>query len=205
MSDFFYKEKIGPIISPVIKVKKEKMSPTVASAIDNLLNPSGNMFTRANTVRNMMDIEKMSLEQASKALSLRMSDIAEKLRLLEFSEKEQKTVLEYGFSEKSALMFLSLDKFLRSYAMEYCHRNSFSQEQIEGYVNGIIDSSNARAKMAKERANSIKKSAVKDIGFLLNSIEKTLCIAKRAGFEVAKEQTEKEDFFDIRIRVKKNK
>lgn len=205
MSDFFYKEKIGPALSPVIKVKKENMSPTIASAIDNLLNPSGNMFTRANTVRNMMNIEKMSLEEASKALSLRKSDVADKLRLLEFSEKERSTVLQYGFSEKSALMFLSLDKFLRAYAMEYCHRNGFSQEQIEGYVNGIIDSANAKAKTAQERMDSLKKSAVKDIGFLLNSIEKTLGIAKRAGFDVAKEQTEKEDFYDIRIKVKKNK
>ena len=56
MSDFFYKERLGPVFSPVINVKKADIPKAVVSAIDNLLSPSGNMFTRAETVRNLMKI-----------------------------------------------------------------------------------------------------------------------------------------------------
>ena len=105
VSDFFYKEKMGPLFSPVITLKNERISPVVVSAIDNLLSPDGNMFTRAETVRNLMRLEKLGLEETSKALSISTSDVANKLRLLEFSDKERAAILEYGFSEKDALQF----------------------------------------------------------------------------------------------------
>ena len=76
MSDFFYKEKMGPVFSPVISVKRDSVSPTVISAIDNLLSPSGNMFTRAETVKKLMGIEKMSLEQTAQAYVMNKMEIA---------------------------------------------------------------------------------------------------------------------------------
>ncbi len=101
MSDFFYKEKFGPMFSPVIKIKRENIPPTVVSAIDHLLSPTGNMFTRAETVKRLMKIENMNLDMTAKALSLKRSDVAGKLRLLEFSKPEREAVLEYGFPSRA--------------------------------------------------------------------------------------------------------
>ena len=122
MSDFFYKEKLGPVFSPVIKIKHEKMSPAVVSAIDNLLSPKGNMFTRAETVKCLMGLEKLSVEETAKALSLKMEDVAGKLRLLEFSETERCALLDYGFSERDALQFLRLDRVSRLFFIECCRK-----------------------------------------------------------------------------------
>ena len=138
MSDFFYKERLGPIFSPVINIKNEKLSPTVVSAIDNLLSPSGNMFTRAAAVKNLMSIEKLGLEETARVLSLKKTDVANKLRLLEFSQKERSAILEYGFSESGALEFLKLDKVTRLYTIEYCRKSGFDENEIKEYVDGVV-------------------------------------------------------------------
>ncbi len=206
MSDFFYKEKLGPVFSPVIKVKRGDVPLSVATAIDNLLNPSGNMFTRAQTVKNLMQLENYSLEQTAKALSLRMSDVGGKLRLLEFSDAERAAVLEYGFSEKSALDFLALDKYSRLYAMEYCHKNSFTPKQIEGYVEGLV---NAKLMKNAEKSTAAKKgerrALVGNIGFLFNSVDNFLRIARQAGFSVDDERSEDDEGYSIHIRIDKHK
>ncbi len=203
MSDFFYKERLGPVFSPVINIKRENVSPTVVSAIDNLLSPTGNMFTRAETVRNLMMVEKLSLEQTAKALSIKITDVANKLRLLEFSQNERGTILEYGFTESGALLFLELDKTVRLYAMEYCHKNSYSTQQIQGYVEGVVNSERVKKSQREERIERVKKCVVNDVGFFFNSIENALRLARRAGLEVENHKSEKEDSYDIHIKIKK--
>ncbi len=203
MSDFFYKENIGHVFSPIINVKHEEVSPTVLSAIDNLLSPNGDMFTRAATIKKLMQIEKMSLEAAAKTLSLGTKEVAGKLRLLEFTPKERQTILEYEYSESTALVFLELDKLHRLYAMEYCHKNGYSSEQIRKYVNKEIE--NKKKSLPLKAVDGIRKFSVCDVGFFLNSIENALRIAKNAGFDVENERSENENEYNIHIKVKKQK
>ena len=205
MSDFFYKEKLGAVFSPVLSIKHEKLSPAVVSAIDNLLSPSGDMFTRAQTVRNLMQIESLSLEEASKVLSLKKTDVANKLRLLEFSAAERSAIIACGFSELAALQFLKLDKLSRLYAMEFCNSNGYSDEQIQGYVDGVVSSKCERKEMIEKKIETVKKIALNDVGFFMNSIENAVRIAMRAGFDIEKTHAEKPDGYDIHISVKKKK
>ncbi len=203
MSDFFYKENIGHVFSPTINVKHEEISPTVLSAIDNLLSPAGNMFSRAKTIKNLMQIEKMSLEMTAKALSLSQKDVAGKLRLLEFSPKERQTILEYDYSENVALMFLELDKRCRLYTMEYCRKNDFSARQIREYVDKEIESK--RKSIPAKTMEGLRKISVCDVGFFLNSIENALRLAKNAGFNVEHERIENDGEYEIHIKVGKQK
>lgn len=203
VSDFFYKQKLGGTFSPVINVKHQNISPTVVSAIDNLLSPGGNMFTRAETVRNLMEIEKLDLDKTAKALSLKKTDVANKLRLLEFSEKERGAILEYSFSEASALQFLRLDKISRLYAMEFCRKSGYCDKQIEGYVDGIVNTKQTRKNEISEKIDNVRKFIINDIGFFLNSIENALRIARKAGFEVDNRTDETKDKYEIHISIKK--
>lgn len=203
MSDFFYKESIGPVFSPVINVKHENISKTIVSAIDNLLSPDGNMFTRAKAVKNLMQIEKLSLEETAKVLSLKTTDVANKLRLLEFSQKERCSLLENGFSEMSALEFLKLDKVSRLYAMEYCKRNDFDADGVRSYVESVIEKKNSKKQGAEKKSENVRKFVVSDIGFFFNSIENVLRLARKAGLEVDSETKETEERHDIHISVKK--
>ena len=169
MSDFFYKEKLGAAFAPVISVKRDETSTAVLSAIDNLLSPCGNMFTRAETVRTLMKLENLNLDSTAKALSLKRKDVANKLRLLEFSDKERDAVLEYGFSENSALEFLKIDKISRLYSMEYCKRNGYDDERILQYVQQQMDIKQRKMKESCGKAENVRKFSVNDPGFFFNS------------------------------------
>ncbi len=205
MSDFFHKETVGPVFSPVINIKKENISPTVISAIDSLLSPSGNMFTRAETVKNLMRLEKLTVEEAARVLSLKPVDVANKLRLLEFSEKERMAVIDHSFCETDALEFLKLDRVSRLYAIEYCSKSSFTSEEIKGYVDGLVNSGDMLKKQVEGRIEGVRKFVVGDIGFFFNSIDNALRLARKAGFEVQNDRVENEDGYDIHINVKKQK
>ena len=156
MSDFFYKEKLGPVFSPVIKIKHKNLSRTVVSAIDNLLSPSGNMFTRAETVKNLMSIEKIGLEETASALSLKPVDVANKLRLLEFSLPERTAILDGKFSETSALQFLRLDRVSRMYAIEYCIKEGLDTEGVNEYVDGIVASKTEKKLQLDKRIENVR-------------------------------------------------
>ena len=203
MSDFYYKQKTGQVFSPVIKVKHKNLSATVVSAIDNLLSPSGNMFTRAETVKNLMSVEKMGLDETASVLSLNRVDVANKLRLLEFSRAERSAILDGGFSQADALQFLRLDRVSRLYAMEHCRQSGYDTVKITEYVDGVVESKTKKKKQLDGGMENIRKFVVNDVGFLLNSIENLLNTARKAGFDVQKEHTESGGLYDIHIRVKR--
>ena len=203
MSDFFYKETLGPVLSPVIKVKHSSLSPTVVSAIDNLLSPSGNMFTRAETVRNLMKIENLSLDETAKALSIKRTDVANKLRLLEFSKPERSAILEYGFSESDALEFLALDKTVRLYAIEYYCKKNDTSVGVKEYVNGFLKGTCKYSQTPDKESGRVRKFAIRDAGFVINSIENVLKNAVKAGFQVEKKTKVNDGAYDIYINLKK--
>ena len=204
MSDFFYKEKLGPVLSPVIKVKRNNLSPTIVSAIDNLLSPAGDMFTRAETVRNLMKIEKLGLDETARVLSIRRTDVANKLRLLEFSKKERLAILDYGFSEAYALEFLEFDKSSRLYVMEYCRKNDVPKEKVKECT-ALFQRNHSGFEAEKKSSESVRKYVIKDIVFVVNSIESTLKTARNAGFEIENHTEENEDSFNIHINLRKRK
>jgi len=205
VSEFFYKETIGPVLSPVIKVRHSSISPTVVSAIDNLLSPSGNMFTRAETVKNLMKIEKLSLDETSKVLSIKRTDVANKLRLLEFSKKERSAILEYGFSETEALEFLALDKSARLYAIEYYHKNLSGSVGTREYVDSYLKNESGLLRKQNKPTEGVRKFVIRDAGFVVNSLENIVKNARKAGFQIDDETNESDDCYDIHITLKKNK
>jgi hypothetical protein len=150
-----------------------------------------------------MKIEGYGIEETAGALSMKMSDVALKLRLLEFSVAERQAILDYNFSEKGAAMFLSLDKARRLFAIEYCHANGYNEEQIQGYVEGFAEARKEKHPERAENKCNIRKTIINDVGFVLNSIENTLKLAKKAGLEIFDEKSENEDSCSIHITFKK--
>ena len=90
-------------------------------------------------------------------------------------------------------------------ADRFCRKNGYSGEQVKGYVEGIVAGAASRKREFGNKTESVRKAVVNDMGFLLNSIENALKLARKAGFEVENSNSEKKDCYDIHIRVKKHK
>jgi len=192
VSDFFELNYQRPVLSPVIKITKSKEKPTFVSDLSDV--DKKDMFSQAIRVRNLMKESKLSLMKTAKLLGLDSSGVANKLRLLEFDEAQRKTILQCGYSEKEALCFLQLDKNTRLYAMELCRQENYSEQQIEQYVKEQITLQGRPAK---------KLSQVSDVGFLSNSLKKTLLLAEKMGFETDMQDSEDDEYHYYSIKVKR--
>ncbi|MBP3580574.1 MAG: hypothetical protein J6K12_04930 [Clostridia bacterium] len=192
MSDFFESKYQRPVFSPVIKITKSNNKPQFVSDIGQTSKET--MFDEAKKVQKLMKEQNLSLMNTAKILSLDSVQVANKLRLLEFGQAECESLVRNGYGEKEALLFLQLDKTSRLYAMEYCRQEEFDENQIEQYINNIVEESKQKNRAVSE---------VKDIGFLENSLKKILSLAEKMGFEVSFEAVDDKDYRNINIRVKK--
>ena len=80
-----------------------------------------------------------------------------------------------------------------------------SAEQIEGYVDGVVNSDTAKRSEKNKLIENVRKFCVSDVRFFFNSIENTLRLARRAGFDVEDEKGEDGDCYNIHIKINKQK
>jgi D-alanyl-D-alanine carboxypeptidase len=126
--------------------------------------------------------------------------------------RDHRAILDYGFSEQSALQFLRLDKISRLYAAEYCHKSGYDAAGVSEYVDTLVSTSSGKRGRAAANADDKDenkhrniKFSVGDIRFLFTSIENAVRLAKKAGFTVTDEKDEDDNGYNIHIRVDKNK
>lgn len=192
MSDFFESKYQRPVFSPVINITKSVEKPTFVSEIGQ--EQKQDMFMGAENVKKLMKEEKLSLAETGQRLGIDPREVANKLRLLEFSQAEREALINNGYDEEQALMFLQLCKKTRLYAMEYCRQENLDTRGIEEYVKQAIHGTKAERKSTFE---------VNDIGFVVNSLKKTVSLAQKMGFEAQLEKCEDEDYHLITVKVKK--
>ena len=68
-----------------------------------------NMFEEARTISGMIEMLGMTQSEVAKRLGTSQSYVGNKVRLLNFSDKIQRSILENGLSERHARTLLRLD------------------------------------------------------------------------------------------------
>ncbi len=68
-----------------------------------------NMFEEARALSGMLQMRGMTQTEIAKKLGVSQSYVANKIRLLKFSESLQKTILDTGLCERQARQLLRLD------------------------------------------------------------------------------------------------
>ena len=201
MSDFLEKNEEKSKKQQKVYISKNSMSPTLVTAIDNLLCPKSDMFACALTVKKLMETERLSLSQAAEQLSLRLTDVANKLRLLEYSMDEKELILKLGLTERCAIRLLEADKDRREKLLIECEKLGLEKKKAQEY---IINSIENLKENNVQKKGVLRKIAVCDAGFLIYSLDKAVMLAKQAGLKIesCKSESEKECF--ITIKIKKN-
>lgn len=201
MSDFLEKQDGKSQKSKKVYINKNSMSPTLVTAIDNLLCPESNMFTGAETVKKLMETENLSVAEASKQLSLRLVDVANKLRLLEYTDNERKLILKLEITERCAVKLLDICKEQRYEVLDECDGFGLKKRKAEDFIlNRMADLTPEKIR----RKNSLRKMYVCDPGFLINSLDKAVLFARQAGLKIESFKSEDEKEYSMIIKVKKN-
>ena len=152
------------------------------------------IFEKARSIREMMKIEGMTQERLARVLGVSQSYIANKIRLLNFSESEQKMITQYALSERHARTILRLsDSRDRITAIEKTHAMKMSVQRCEILVDTILDT--------KRRKSPIDLNPSDRIGHFESCLESSLSLLREIGFiaRAKREEHEGKIYFSIAI------
>jgi len=152
------------------------------------------MFEAAAAISSLIKIYNLTQEQIGQRLSTSQSYVANKLRLLRFSESERDAILKLALTERHARALLRLNEGeLRSDAIQHVASHALNVAATEGYVDGLI----LKEKMPapeKEQENVVvtrkHKIVLKDLRLFYNSIDKAVDFVREAGIEISSKRNE---------------
>jgi len=179
----------------------KESSDTVRSAVTAMLKPECDMFTKGQIINSLMLLLCMNEKDVSKALGLSIDSIKRKRLLLCFSDKEKKLMLDANFPEMAAALLAKLPPVTRHFAVRHCAKNHLTLSQTKRYIEHITQNrpSFRLSGTKKTKTKRMKLGFVKDIGIILNSIERAVNTAKDSGFDVKYEKNETESALNISL------
>ena len=168
--------------------------------IENIQREDLGMFEEARAIASLLTKYGMTQETAAKKLSVSQSYIANKLRLLKFSEEEEREICDAGLTERHARALLRIrDETARRSAMRQIISRRMNVAGTEEYIDRLL-APEAREPCAHQQI----RLAVRDVRLFCNSIDRAVETIKRAGIEVATTRTDAPDHTEITISIPRN-
>ena len=152
------------------------------------------MFRSAYAMANLIERFEMTQGELAAALSLSQSAVANKLRLLRFSEEEREIILSSALTERHARALLRLKSGEeRRGALDRVVSERMSVSETERLVLTLAPDAETRPRRGK--------GAVSDLRFFCNSIDRAVDLARRAGVAIELERRELDGTLEMRIRI----
>lgn len=168
----------GFIAIPAIVIDTDEEQSAELAIIENLQRQDLNIFEQADAIASLISIYDITQEEAAEKLSVSQSYIANKLRLLRFSDAERGLMLEHSLTERHARALLRIRcEADRLAALRHVIAYALNVSATERYVDGLLSKS---ASSAKPRV----KYAIKDLRLFYNSVERAADIIRGAGVPV---------------------
>ncbi len=163
--------------------------------IENLQREDLNIFEEAAAISSLLIIYRMTQAEAAERLSVSQSYVANKLRLLRFSEEERRLILGNSLSERHARCLLRLsDENARRRALDHVISKRLNVSASERYIESLLS--------ADEKKQSPKvKFIFKDLRLFYNSIDRAAELVRSSGVPVRIEKAEMNEGVVITVSV----
>lgn len=154
-----------------------------------------NMFEEARTIRTTMKLGGITQGKLASMMGVSQPYIANKLRLLNFSERVEKRIIESGISERHARALLRLDdEDLQIEAIEKIGIGRMNVARCEIMVDSIID-----------RKHAMEQSKIENyherMAHFEKSLEYSLALLREFGIKakLRRENSENKIYINIEI------
>lgn len=164
-----------------------------AALLENLQRSDLSFFEEAEGIAALIRATGMTQEQAAARLGKQQSTVANKLRLLRYSEAERAEILNGGLTERHARCLLAEPDAERRMALI---RRAAAQRLNVSQTEKLI--------AAAHKPKPHRAFIAKDIRLFLNTINHAVRVMNDAGVGAQQEQTESAQFMEIRIRIPKS-
>ena len=186
---------------PCIIMSVDDEQAAVLALIENIQRKDLSYFEEALAIEKLISCYGLTQEQAAARLGKAQSTIANKLRLLRFSDSERRLMLMGNLSERQARSLIRIeDTSVRQSLIEKIVRNRLNLEQTEQLVNNAL---HEKPRESKKKRRSIFADFSAPSKLYINSINALLKRIKddNVTCEFSSEKTEKYYEYCIRFPV----
>lgn len=179
---------------PAIITSMTKEDSAALSLIENIQRCNLNYFEEARAIEGLMQMLGETQQMVARRLGKKQSTVANKIRLLRFSQEIQDHILEHGLTERHARALLPIAERLDlPAAISMIAMKQWNVAQTERYVEDLLN------KTKKQKPTRL--FIVKDLRIFVNSIEKAIDTMKMAGIESESEMKEQGEYLVYTIKI----
>lgn len=191
-------------IAAIIERVDDKQSASFA-LIENLQRRDLNYFEQAEGIQRLMQLQALTQEQLAKQIGKAQPTVANKLRLLAFSQPMRDKLLDNGLTERHARALLRLnDEQAMQDALTYIVDQRLNVGESERYIDALLAPVQTEPEQAHPNAPApTRLFVVKDMRIFLNTITKAVSTMKLAGIEIDTAKQEDEEFIHYVMKIPK--
>ncbi len=166
--------------------------------VENLQRRDLNYFEEAMGIQQLMLQGNFTQQQVAEKLGKAQSTVANKLRLLQFSEPLQRQMLDNGLTERHARALLRLaDEQQVQEALVQIVQSRMNVGETERLIALIL------ARGQEEPKKATRLFIVKDMRIFMNTISKAVSTMKLAGIEIDTIQVEDDEYINYTMKIPK--
>lgn len=166
---------VGLVEIPCIIMSVDDEQSAVLALIENIQRKDLSFFEEALAIEKLISCYGLTQEEAAARLGKAQSTIANKLRLLRFSDAERRIILTGNFTERQARALIRIDnEGLRRSIIDKVVREKLNIEQTEELVNKVLRGDNVFSERKKSPIVEYKlpaKMYVNSLNALLKKIK----------------------------------
>lgn len=141
---------------PCIVMSVDDEQSAVLALIENIQRKDLSYFEEALAIEKLISFYGLTQEEAASRLGKAQSTIANKLRLLRFSDSERRMLITGNLSERQARALIRIENpQIRERTLEKVIRGNLNLEQTEQIVNVVLGEAPPRKSKSKPKAKTI--------------------------------------------------
>ncbi len=183
---------------PAIVTEYSTRDSAVVALLENLQRKDLSVFEEAGAISALLREWGLTQEEAASRLGMSQSTLANKLRILRLSQREQRLIEENKLTERHARAIIRIDDPQdRLKILEAVIRNGLNVRKTEELIERILNPPQTPSK-------PIRKGIVpRDIRLFINTIDHAVSTMLTAGIEAHSTKKETEDYIECIVRIPK--
>lgn len=185
-------------IPAIVRNMNDKETASVA-LIENLQREELSAIEEAVAYQKLLDLHNLTQEALAQRLGKGQSTVANKLRLLKLPERVKEALLDKAITERHARALIPLkEEELQVKILQDILDLHLNVKQTEERVAKVMQPNEPKPKQRR-------KAVSRDMRIAMNTIRQSLQMVESTGLKVNSEEQEFEEYYQITIKIPKNR
>lgn len=190
-------------VPAIVRNLNDKETASIA-LIENLQREELTAIEEALAYQQLLELHSLTQEALAQRLGKGQSTVANKLRLLKLPQFVQTAILNRELTERHARALIAIkDEQLQQQLIQAVKEHDWNVRQLEEQIQNILQPVEEVEKPKKDKP--LRKAISKDVRIALNTIKQSLSMVTKSGITVKTEEEDTEEYYQITVKIPKNK